>query len=111
MFYGVYEAPIYDAEGKIKEYEYGGGVYTNFDDWYADTCCPDSNILAIFDFKAHGKTYAEKKASVQEAAHLFDDTNYLINMSYNEYYLLSEFFTKYGKRLGLVKEFTENGII
>lgn len=56
-------------------------------------------------------SYAEKKAEIRQEAidwqAEFPETNY----SYGEMAEWSDYFTKQGKRYGLLREFRDNGII
>lgn len=100
MFYGVFE----------QDGEYYGGVYDSWDEWHSDTFSPDTEILALFDFKAHGKTYAEKKENVRNNAIDYSNTWGEINLSYGELSDIQDYFERYGKRYGLLEEFRENAI-
>lgn len=88
-----------------------GGVYDSFNDIYNDTFSPDTETLALFDFKAHDKTYSEKKDSVRDNAIEYSNTVGGINLSMYELVLLQNYFERYGKRYGLTEEFKENAII
>lgn len=90
-----------------------GYLLTN-EEWsnYIATATADdlNNVIAIYNLQAHGKTYAERKASIETLAidfsHADNGNNGLddLNTMYN-------FFEYYGKRYGLVEEFRENAII
>jgi len=63
--------------------------------------------------RIHGKTYAEKKAYIQDKAVDFCHTDSDISgggLSMGEYIEVQSFFEKYGKRFGLLREFRENCI-
>lgn len=69
-----------------------------------------NEVVAIYDLKTHGKTYAERKANLEALAidysHADNGNNGLddLNIMYN-------FFEDYGKRYGLLTDFRENAII
>lgn len=100
MFYGIYKSDT----------GYHGGIYYNLDSWHRDTFYPGTEVIALFDLKAHGKTYAEKKTNVQDNAIEYSNTCGLIEMSYMELAIIQDYFRRYGKRYGLMAEFTENVI-
>ena len=100
MFYGVFK-----EHGKCY-----GGVYEGWAEYYADTFSSDTEIMALFDFKAHGKTYAEKKENVRNNAIDYSNTCGEINLSYGELSDIQDYFERYGKRYGLLEEFRENVI-
>lgn len=100
MLYGVFQ----ESEQVF------GGIYYTYDEVFRDTFSPDTEQLAFFDLKAHGKTYAEKKESVRNNAIAYSNTCGEIDLSYHELAILSNYFAKYGKRYGLLQEFKENGI-
>lgn len=59
--------------------------------------------------KLTGRTYAEKKAEVEQKAielQRIDEGG----MSYGEYMMVANYFETYGKRYGLMREFKENCI-
>ena len=56
-------------------------------------------------------TYAQKKAEAQQEAIDYQTTKATKPMSYTELAHYSDYFTKLGKRYGLLKEFRENGIL
>lgn len=98
MFYGIYKL----------DNEYHGGIYYDWDSWHSDTFCPDAEKIALFELKAHGKTYAEKKECVRNNAIEYSNTCGLIDLSYIELADIQYYFRIYGKRYGLIKEFKEN---
>lgn len=103
MFYGVYE--LYGAKHSAFYDEFG-------DEWFRDTFCPDTKVLIMIDLKSHGKTYEERKESVRDVAYNFQDlfSVYGVDLSYEELSIFEDFFTRYGKHYGLLKEFKGNGI-
>lgn len=57
----------------------------------------------------YGKRYTDKKDAIRNKA--IELTSYdLDGISYGESAVIQEFFEKYGKRYGLLREFHENGI-
>ena len=61
--------------------------------------------------KVKGNTYSDKKDFIINLAkeYQYDNTN--ISLSYNELYMITNYFYSKAKRYGLIKEFKENGII
>ena len=103
MFYGIYE----------KDGNYYGGVYSTpqeYKMWQEDTSDTNTNIVALFDFNSHGKTYAERKSDIRGKAIEYSNTAGLIDLSWYEYSLVTSFFDIYGRRYHLMEEFRENGI-
>ena len=103
MFYGVY---------KLYGEQYSGFYDEYGDEWFKDTFCPDTKIQIMIDLTTHGKTYAERKADLRNTALDFQDlfSVYGVSISWEELAIFSDFFTKYGKRYGLLTEFRENGV-
>ena len=56
-------------------------------------------------------SYAEKKEHARQQAIEWQSDFCNHNYSYGELAWFSDYFTKLGKRYGLIKEFRENGII
>ena len=84
------------------------GVAYSYDELYRETFSPiEWNVLILDTVK--GKTYAEKKAHVRDKA---IDYSYLWDAVRTMYDIMNveEWFYRYGKRYGLLKEFHENGI-
>lgn len=102
MIFGVYE-----LDGKIYD-----GFY-DWETWYKETFCPDTNVLLIIDLTVHGKTYEERKNDVVEKAIDFQDLGsvYDIQLYWSELAEFGAYFEKQGKRYGLLNEFRENGIL
>ena len=100
MFYGIFK-----EDGK-----YVGGIYD--DTRILSQICEEDNvqIIAYFDLKVYGKTYEERKSCVEDHAHLYDDSNNKIDLSYGELAILQDYFEKNGKKYGLYQEFRENCI-
>ena len=100
MFYGVFK----------ENGEYVGGVYDGTQ--VLSTICEEDNVqlVAYFDLKVYGKTYGERKSCIEDQAHIYDDSNNLIDLSYGELAILGDYFEKNGKKYGLYREFKENAI-
>ena len=64
----------------------------------------------ILNLKISGKTYAERKASLEDIAIQYSYWCGEWNCSYMELAGVSDFFERNGKRYGLLTEFRENGI-
>ena len=99
----------------IKNTETGkhfGGIYLDPNEFNRDMFSPANELVSIVDFKVTGKTYAERQNSLRDVAIDFQSKevgNFCMYMS--EWALVSEWFTKMGKRYGLLREFRENAII
>ncbi len=94
--------------------ENGGGIYYENDNgreaYFKDTFCPDTEIVSVISFHAYGKTYAERKESVRNAAIDYQSAQNDYCFSYSELFEIGEWFERMGKRYGLLREFRENGI-
>jgi len=86
-------------------------LFDNYEELYKATFCPDYTILDILEFKISGKTYTERKASLEDIAIWYSNLCGEWACSYGELFLVTDFFEKYGKRYGLLTDFRENGII
>ena len=90
-----------------------GYLLTN-EEWsnYIATATTDdlNSVIAIYNLQAHGKTYAERKASVETLAIEYSNADNG-NNSLDDLIIMYNFFEDYGKRYGLVEEFRENAII
>ena len=72
----------------------------------------ESEICCYIPLTVSGKTYAERKADLQDKAIEWSNNNGLGgDWSYGELATIQEFFETNGKRYGLLKEFRENAII
>lgn len=86
-----------------------GGVCYSYSELYRATFKPINWEVVILD-KLKGN-YKEKQKTLTNKA---IDTQYLLSMIPCSWYDLAnidEYFSRYGKRYGLLKEFRENGII
>lgn len=87
-----------------------GGVCYSFPELYRETFTPEDWSIVVLD-KLTGN-YNDKQAALREKAiatqQALESMEYI---SYNELIEIDQYFTKYGKRYGLLKEFKENGII
>lgn len=82
------------------------------DDWsqfYKDTFSPDAHILYIIDFNLHGKDYLSRKAELSELAKCFQ-FYCAPGLSYIEMSRICDWFSRYGKRYGLLRDFMENAV-
>lgn len=73
------------------------------------TFSPDTIIHDIVVFKVAGKSYAERKENARQLAIDFQLAD-CGGLSYYEYWRIGEYFSKIGRRYGLIDEFKENCI-
>ena len=85
-------------------------LYTFRPDFYEDIFCPDCEILAVIDFKLSGKTYQERKASLEALAISFSNQSWE-GLCWSDLADITDYFSMKAKRYGLTEEFKENGII
>ena len=90
-------------------------VYNNCSELITDSFSPDSVTLWLLntDIPPKGKTYNIKKSRLRSKAISYSYSIGEISngVSMNELLLIQDYFTRYGKRYGLLKEFKQNGII
>jgi len=103
MFYAAFN----DAQGERQAY-----VYNSWEVYHNDTFSPDCEKLYLIEFKATGKTYAERKESVRNIAIDFYNADSEVSggLSYFEWSIVCDWFERMGKRYGLLTEFRENAI-
>lgn len=93
-----------DVDGEPK-----GGLYDTFTGYYRDTFSHECEDLFIWDFKSHGKSYADRKESIRSKAIDWSNVEqpglYMGEIAYIE----GE-FRRLGKQYGLLREFHENCI-
>lgn len=87
-------------------------TYTSYTDMIRDTFPPDSNTVLLIDTgkPPHGKTYEEKKDTLQSQAIQYSSLDPEV-ITYCDLWEIIDYFHKYGKKYGLLKEFKENAII
>lgn len=93
----------------LYRYENGrSGVVYSYDELHTATFEPSEYDLLILD-GSHGKTYKERKASIEEQA---IDYSYMFDIPRSWYDIMNigDYFTTYGKRYGLMEDFKENAI-
>lgn len=85
-------------------------AFTSWDEFHRATWNPTVDVKTVIDLsRVSGKTYAEKQADLREKAIEFQHADEG-GLSYGELVEVMNFFDKYGKRYGLLREFHENGI-
>lgn len=102
-FLAVYD----DADGKRQSWIYNS--YNAYQKDIADSKCKEIFILDMSE--VNGKTYTEKKEEVRERA--IEWSNMMgeaYGLSLGEIKIIDDFFEKYGRRYGLLREFRENCI-
>lgn len=99
----------------MAEIDFDGNVitktYTRWDDYHADTFCPDYETLWLTDFKVRGKNYAERKACAEDIGISFSHAMGTWYPSWMELAEVTGKLENIAKRYGLVKEFKENALI
>lgn len=78
--------------------------------FYNDTWSPCDKVICSFYLSIRGKTYQEKKNHIQALAIEWSN-NQAPGLDWVDLSIIYNFFEKYGRRYGLVKEFKENCII
>lgn len=89
------------------------GVFNSIREYYncyKDKFSPLCKNIEVLLFKISGKTYREKKASLEELAKDWQIHFSQYNWSYSELAEIEDYFYENGKRYGLLKEFKENCI-
>ena len=86
--------------------------FMNYQEYFNKTFCPDSETLFIIDLKKSkkGKSYTDKKKYIREKAKAYQNNHEFID-SLNAVIILQNYFEKWGKKYGLLREFKENAII
>ena len=104
MFIGYYE---------LENEQYNNIYYKNdlgYKLWKEDTFNPNTKNISLLDLTIKGKTYKERKVSLEELAKDWQYNFSSLSWSYGELYVIENYFYKNGKRYGLLKEFKENCI-
>lgn len=97
------------ASFKNEKDEIVTALYDNFEQLHKDIFSPLTEVYSVIGFTVHGKTYAEKQASLFDTARRFQyEDNGGLYMG--EYAWISDWFYKNGKRYGLLRDFRENCI-
>ena len=104
MFIGFYT--LEDKEYFNIYYKCGAG----YDMWYRDTFSPDCEDIKVLDFKIKGKTYSDKKASLEQLAKDWQNDFASLGWSYGELAEIGCYFYENAKRYGLLETFKENCI-
>lgn len=98
----------------IEEYNYLVGYLVTREEWesYTATATTEdlNTVVAIYDLKAHGKTYPEKKAHIEGIAIDYSNADNG-NLGLDDLNIMYNFFEDYGRRYGLLTDFRENAII
>ena len=104
MFIGVYTL-------EDKEYFniYHKNIY-GYTKWLEDTFSPDCENIKVLDFKLKGKTYEDKRNSLEELAKDWQLHFSKYSWSYGEIAEIQYYFYENAKRYGLLKVFKENCI-
>jgi len=100
MFYAIFT----DENGKQAD-----RLYFSWPEFHADTFSPACDVKKIIDFHVSGKTYVERKASLESIAHDVSEWFDSMYVSWLELCNISEWFETMGKRYGMLTEFRENG--
>lgn len=100
MFYGSY----------VLNGEKHAAVYDSHDLFYRDTFSPLCENITVIPFETHGKSYADRRESVQETAVEWSNCGEAWPLSWGEVQAVTDWFYRMGKRYGLLTEFQENGL-
>lgn len=90
---------------------YYGGIYTDITREQAAAEVGENNIVCYIPLAVLGRSYQERKNDLREKAIEYQNSWYdFCGFSYGELAIISDFFEKFGRRYGLLKEFRENAI-
>ena len=84
-------------------------VLGDYETLHNDTFNPDKVATCIINFVIHGKTYQDKKRSLEQMAIDFS-LNQAGGLAYNQVAAIQDYFEENGRRYGLLKDFRENAI-
>lgn len=87
-------------------------IYYDYDTYFRDKFSPACEGIVLIDLsRAKGKTYKERKEYIQELAIEYSNSmSEIYPISWGQLADIQEFFERYGKRYGLLREFRENAI-
>ena len=102
-FLAVYDNPNGERHAK---------VYYDWEQYFNDTFSPMCNRAFILDLSGiKGSSKQEKKEYLRaKAIEFYNNYPDLLFLKWSEYHEIGNFFTKYGKQYGLLKEFQAKGI-
>ena len=104
---GIYNNISYDdLINEIIENQGSAPVFSLSREFIGESC-----VYAYIPLTVSGKTYAKRKADLQNKAIEWSYASGVGAWSYGELSTIQEFFEVNGKRYGLLNEFKENGII
>lgn len=81
-----------------------------YTEWLEKTFSPECEDIATLDFKLKGKTYQEKKDSLEQLAKDWQNCFSSLEWSYGELAAIQGYFEEKGKKYGLLNVFKENCI-
>lgn len=84
------------------------GIYHDYESYYRDTFSPDCEELKLIELSEKGRTYAERKEYLRQAAQDFQ--NEAPALAWAELAEIQDFFREAGRKYDLAREFRENGI-
>ena len=100
MFFARYKTPEGDEHAEL---------YFSFPKYAADTFSPLTKVLSLVEFKIHGNDYASRKSSCESVAVEFSNCD-TSGLYMSDFVYVGEWFSRNGKRYGLLKDFRENGL-
>lgn len=87
-----------------------GGVCYSYAALHAATFEPEENECLILN-GSHGNTYKARQASIEDQAIRYSNSFMSVPEFLDDINNIRDYFERYGKRYGLIKEFKENWII
>ena len=87
-------------------------IYTDIEAYFCDIFSPDCELIYALNLSGlSGRTYAEKKANLEEKAIEYSNNmSEIYPISYGEIAEIEEYFGRYARRYGLLGVFRENAI-
>lgn len=85
-------------------------LFFSWEEYHKATFNPDIEPICIIELgQIKGKTYQAKKAAIEDKAIEYSN-NIAPGLSYGELFDIENYFSTYGKRYGLLRDFHENAI-
>lgn len=84
-------------------------LFFSWEEYHKATFSPDIEPICIIELSRVKGNYQDKKAAIESKAIEYSNNQYP-GLSYGELFDIENYFSTYGKRYGLLRDFHENAI-